>query len=59
MKRMEHRWKLMALMYRRQKVALIMSDVARGHNIARFRARIDLGAQFTRAFDRSRSCPHD
>ena len=44
MKRMEHWWKLMALMYRRQKVALIMSDVARGHNIARFRARIDLGA---------------
>jgi len=32
----------MALMYRHQRVAQMMIDAARGHNIARFRVRIDL-----------------
>ena len=59
MKRMERRSKLMALMYRHQRVAQMMIDSARGHNIARFRVSIDLVAQSTRAFDFSRSCPHD
>ena len=57
---MEHRSKLMALMYRRQRVAQMMIDVARDHNnIARFCVYIDLVAQSTRVFDCSRSCPHD
>jgi hypothetical protein len=58
-KRMERRSKLMALMCGHQRVAQMMIDVARGHNIARLRVCIDLVAQSTRAFDCSRSCPHD
>jgi hypothetical protein len=56
---MERRSKLMALRYPHQRVAQMMIDVARSYNSARFRVCIDLVAQSTRAFDCSRSCPHD
>lgn len=49
MKPIEYRSMLMALMDRHQRVAQMMIDVARDHNIARFHGCIDLVA------DRSRS----
>lgn len=47
-KRMQPRSKLMALIYRYERVAQMTIDGAQGHNIARFRVCIDLVAQSTR-----------